>query len=628
MNSSEVAKGSKFLEPVGGWNRKESLGKGGNGQVFLVEKGGKQGAMKMLTRHDQRARIDRFRDEVQALRSCADVAGVLPVLDASFDAAKVKRPWFVMDLAQPIEVALGKQPSLRAVVEAVAALAGTLTNLHGRGISHRDIKPDNLFRYNSVWAVGDFGLVSFEGKRHQTAKGERIGPIHYIAPEMLNDADSADGKPADVFSLAKTLWVLATGQKFPLPGIYDPAYPAFRIGAYIVEERTSPLDRLIASATAIEPADRPTMAVFASELSTWLEPIIPVATGITLDTSAFAAELDLRIIDANANRERESRAAAATRELGLRLREYVRPVAEDLRRALAENFFQSVSLSIDDIEWGFKVVGEIPDSTGQAAQIVTRVWLKKGGASMAKVGCAIELRGPARARFGGLLWDKHTSFLGGGSREPSAITELCEDLRKHFPVAVKTALAVVLGRQETRARASGLPLTVDVRDQNNEPVQYPIAVLIDEDGVFHRSASSSSGFASFEPKYGGAHMVFVAHPAFAGSFGAVTSDLSRIDLMPEVGVASMIATGGWTAISGLVGEIELIHDSAGRTYLYGKNISIDDGAGQPVYIQLGQWTKLKDSAGTEILIKPKAVQGTCFLLDVKRLAPRSEGDAA
>ena len=95
--------------------------------------------------------------------------------------------------------------------------------------------------------------MNFEGKTSETARGERIGPLYYIAPEMLNSAAQADGRCADVFSLAKTLWVLATGQRFPLPGVYDTTHETFRIGSYIAEERTGALDKLIASATAFSP---------------------------------------------------------------------------------------------------------------------------------------------------------------------------------------------------------------------------------------------------------------------------------------------------------------------------------------------------------------------------------------
>jgi hypothetical protein len=78
--------------------------------------------------------------------------------------------------------------------------------------------PDNLFFFENRFAVGDFGLVSFEGKSADTAQGERIGPMFFMAPEMLNSAIEADGQFADVYSLAKTLWVMATGQRSPQPG--------------------------------------------------------------------------------------------------------------------------------------------------------------------------------------------------------------------------------------------------------------------------------------------------------------------------------------------------------------------------------------------------------------------------
>ena len=123
-----------------------------------------------------------------------------------------------MELATPIRTALGKRASLRAVVEAMIEVATTLAAMHDRGVAHRDIKPDNLFQSGTRYVVGDFGLADFEGRTAITAPGEKVGPVYYIAPEMLNRAQAADGRAADVFSFAKSLWVLVSGQQFPLPG--------------------------------------------------------------------------------------------------------------------------------------------------------------------------------------------------------------------------------------------------------------------------------------------------------------------------------------------------------------------------------------------------------------------------
>jgi serine/threonine protein kinase len=43
---------------------------------------------------------------------------------------------------------------------AIAAVTQTLAALAEHAISHRDLKPDNLFRLDEVWSVGDFGLVT------------------------------------------------------------------------------------------------------------------------------------------------------------------------------------------------------------------------------------------------------------------------------------------------------------------------------------------------------------------------------------------------------------------------------------------------------------------------------------
>ena len=59
-----------------------------------------------------------------------------------------------------------------------------------------------------------------------------VGPANFVAYEMMTSADSADPYRADVYSLAKTLWVLATGQLGLLPGHQPGTNHLQAIGAF------------------------------------------------------------------------------------------------------------------------------------------------------------------------------------------------------------------------------------------------------------------------------------------------------------------------------------------------------------------------------------------------------------
>lgn len=123
-----------------------------------------------------------------------------------------------MPIAESLKDHLGDERALEEVVSAIHEIAVTLAALAGESIGHRDIKPRNLYWHNGRAVVGDFGLADFPGKDSITVEGRKLGPQYYIAPEMLSDAARASPHPADVYSVAKTLWVLATGQNYPPPG--------------------------------------------------------------------------------------------------------------------------------------------------------------------------------------------------------------------------------------------------------------------------------------------------------------------------------------------------------------------------------------------------------------------------
>jgi eukaryotic-like serine/threonine-protein kinase len=63
-------------------------------------------------------------------------------------------------------------------------IASALAHIHGRGSVHRDVKPENIFRVEGRWKLGDFGFArSIEGT---LVRGSCLaGTLAYMPPEAL-----------------------------------------------------------------------------------------------------------------------------------------------------------------------------------------------------------------------------------------------------------------------------------------------------------------------------------------------------------------------------------------------------------------------------------------------------------
>jgi Protein kinase domain len=256
---------------VDGWQLKSWLGGGGNGNVWRArhsEHG--VAALKILKSRD-RDRWQRFRDEVKIMREHRDHPGVLRLIADSVPKSTNRPAWLATPIATPLVKALGGGSELPAVVAAFASYARTLAELASEGASHRDIKPDNLFRLDDAWVLGDFGLVDYPGKRTITAPGRRLGPLFFMAPEMLATPDTADGSLADVYALAKSLWAVATENRYPPGGQIRAELPDQRIGTWFESNPPGSLDLtlLLEQATIAEPDRRPSMAELADRLAEW-----------------------------------------------------------------------------------------------------------------------------------------------------------------------------------------------------------------------------------------------------------------------------------------------------------------------------------------------------------------------
>jgi serine/threonine protein kinase len=291
---------------IGPWTLDHFLGKGGNGQVWRCRQhNGRTVAVKFCTSAAKDKRYLRFCDEITAHELIGDHQGVLPIYEHHLpDKSGINGPaWFSMPEATPIRDALGGEYDLTMVVQAVAEIAETLVWLAERGIYHRDIKPGNLFQYKGHWVLGDFGLAYFSDKQAHTSTGEQLGPRNYLPFELIADAKNADPAPADVFMLAKTLYVLATRQQWPPQGQQHVGIRNETIETWIVHPRVRLLDYLSERSTATNPKERPPMKEFASELKDWLTPVAPsprigdlgqIVRELRASTSAAAREVEAR----------------------------------------------------------------------------------------------------------------------------------------------------------------------------------------------------------------------------------------------------------------------------------------------------------------------------------------------
>ena len=184
-------------EVVGNFRVVAPLGRGGMGEVYRAEHTavGTVVAIKVLS-SDMSADgeyVQRLFNEARAVSRIRD-AGVVQIFDVGTTAQG--RAYLVMEMlhGETLRQALVRgrmHPSQLA--ELGRQLAGVLEATHAVGITHRDLKPDNIFLVPDAHVAGgmrvkvlDFGIAKLTGTLH--AQSPRtvgtMGTPAYMAPEQ------------------------------------------------------------------------------------------------------------------------------------------------------------------------------------------------------------------------------------------------------------------------------------------------------------------------------------------------------------------------------------------------------------------------------------------------------------
>uniref|UniRef100_UPI00114F8951 serine/threonine-protein kinase PknD n=1 Tax=Mycobacterium avium TaxID=1764 RepID=UPI00114F8951 len=257
--------GSRAGSFFGPYRLMRLLGRGGMGEVYEAEDTRKHRVVALKLISEQFSANSVFRERMQRE---ADAAGRLtePHAVPIHDYGEIDGQLYLdMRLIDGVSLrsmltAHGPLPPARAVA-IMRQVAAALDAAHASGVTHRDVKPENILITGDDFAyLVDFGIARAAADPGLTHTGMAVGTYNYMAPERFT-GDEVTYR-ADIYSLACVLAECLTG---------SPPYRADSIervvGAHLTEPAPRPsqlrpgkvpvaLDQVVARGMAKNPEER------------------------------------------------------------------------------------------------------------------------------------------------------------------------------------------------------------------------------------------------------------------------------------------------------------------------------------------------------------------------------------
>jgi serine/threonine protein kinase len=202
-------------ELVPGYRVLHLIGEGGSAKVYLAERvsDNLQLVLKILdpSLREDASFLKRFVREYELIAAIQNEH--LPVIFGqgfTGEQAYIAMEYFSGgDLKERIRKGFTSLGALRVASQ----IARALDAIHGRGVIHRDLKPQNiLFRDNGRLALVDFGLAkNVDVESTLTRAGEVLATPRYMSPEQCL-GEPADHR-SDLYSLGAIFYEMLAGRK-------------------------------------------------------------------------------------------------------------------------------------------------------------------------------------------------------------------------------------------------------------------------------------------------------------------------------------------------------------------------------------------------------------------------------
>lgn len=241
------------------------IGRGGGARVFRArDRNGALVALKVL--HPEllvSVAAERFLREIEFARKLEHphIAGLLDSGEEGWLVYYTMRYADGPSLRQRLDS--GGPLPLEEVQRLAGDILGALAYAHGKGVIHRDVKPENVVLTAEGAILLDFGIaraVELSGGDRLTRSGTTLGTATYMSPEQIRGERGLDHR-TDLYAAACVLFEACTGQ----PPFHHPN-PMFVLQQHMTgpapdlrtlcPQAPRPLAEAIARALAKAPADR------------------------------------------------------------------------------------------------------------------------------------------------------------------------------------------------------------------------------------------------------------------------------------------------------------------------------------------------------------------------------------